>query len=450
MEKKSFFMVFLISFLVLFLSILFNKSLSSLLKIILSLLLIIISFILFFLLNKCQDDYKIKKEKELKEKLKQEEERKKKEEYEKLVQERKKHIEDLKKEGLNILNIQKTIKDTNIATNINIYQNDKIMITFYGGKLIIYSFDLIKYELNELLYIKEFSYNAYNAFEMKQNKNFICAYGYPGIKIIEPSINNLSGKDNNSYKVIQFFDCSEYNKEIIKVIELTNDTLISASTDYLLFWNKNNNNEYELNGDKIINYTKYENLLKISNILKIDEDNIVLLKVSNSNFTKSSLNFITINDAKSKNSSEETKIIDLKIIPLDDGNNNLCMINENLKIFCVGCINGLGIFSGTNKELLHFVDFESQINVIDLYFDKSLILFNKVKKESEEGENQMADYSYKLLQLKKDEKDENNYQYKNTIEKTNNLFVDGINAMKCLNNGVIIIGDKNKNIQIWH
>ena len=450
MDKKSLFIIFIFSLLILIISILFNKSLSSLSKLILSLLLIIISFFLYFILNKLYDDYQIKKQKELKDKKKQEEERKKKEEYEKILQDRKKHIEELKKEGLNKLNIQKTINDTNIATNINIYQNDKIMITFYGGKLIIYSLDIITYNLNELLYIKEFSHNTYDAFQMKQNKNVICVYGYPGIKIIEPSINNSLGKENNNYKVIQYLDCSEYNKEIIRVIELNNESLISISTDYLLFWNKNNNNEYEINKDKTINYTKYENLLRITNILKIDEDNIVLLKVSNSNFTKSSINLISINDAKSKNSPEETTIIDSKIIPLEDGNNNLCMINANLQIFGVGCVNGLGIFSGKNKELLHFVELD-QINIIDLYFDNSIILISKTKNEIEsESENPNEEITYKLVQLKKDDNDENNYQYKNTIIKSDNLFNNGINAMKCLNNGVIIMGDKNNNLQIWH
>ena len=329
------------------------------------------------------------------------------------------------------------------------------MITFYGGKLIIYSLDIIQNTLNELLYIKEFSYNAYNAFEMKQNKNYICVYGYPGIKIIEIFINNLLGKNNNNYKVIQYLNCSEYNKEIIKVIEVNNDSLISISTDYLLIWNKkenksNNVYEYEINKDKIMNYTKYENLLTISNILKIDEDNIVLLKVSNSNFTKSSINFFAINDIKSKNSPEETKIIDLKIIPLDDGNNNLCMIDENAKIFAVGCINGLAIFSGLNKELLQFIEFKNQINIIDIYFDKSLILIGKDKKEEKESEGQIEEYTYKLIQLKKDENDENGYQYQKTIIKENNILDGGISAIKCLKEGVIIIGDKNKILQLWH
>ena len=105
-----------------------------------------------------------------------------------------------------------------MATSINKYQEDKIMITFYGDKLIIYSLDIVRYTLNELLYTKEFQYNTYNAFEMKENKNWICVWGYPGFKIIETSINNLSGKENNSYSIIQFFNCSEYNKEIVKVI----------------------------------------------------------------------------------------------------------------------------------------------------------------------------------------------------------------------------------------
>ena len=37
-------------------------------------------------------------------------------------------------------------------------------------------------------------------------------------KIVETTINNLLGKKNNTYKVIQYFDCKEYNKEIVKVI----------------------------------------------------------------------------------------------------------------------------------------------------------------------------------------------------------------------------------------
>ena len=74
---------------------------------------------------------------------------------------------------------------------------------------------------------------------MKENKNWICVCGYPCIKIIETCITNLSGKENNSFKVIQYLDCSKYNKEILRVIELTNDSLISISTDYLLIWNKN-------------------------------------------------------------------------------------------------------------------------------------------------------------------------------------------------------------------
>ena len=338
-----------------------------------------------------------------------------------------------------------------MATSINNYQGDKIMITFYGGKLIIYSIDIIRYTFNELLYIKEFDYNTYNAFEMKENKNRICVCGYPGFKIIEITINNLSGKENNSYKVIQYFDCSKYNKEIVKVIELNSDTLISISTDYLLFWNKkeDKNNEYQINKDKNINYTKFENLLIISNILKIDEDNIVILKQSNSNLTKSSVNFIKINDSKSNNDTEEVKIIDLKITPLDSNTNNLCKINDNLKTFCVGCINGLGILSGENMELLLFVEFECTIKNIDMYFDKSIILFLNFEKNkgNESGQN-----IYNFSQLMKDINDDKNHDYKNKkiIKKCSDKLEDDINIMKSFKDGVIIIGDKKGNLQLWH
>ena len=452
MEKMSLFSIILLSSLILEIGFLFkNKSLSPAIKIVISLVLLIINFIIFFLIKKCSTENKKKKEKDSKEKQKQEEESKKKEEYERILQERKNHIEELKKEGLEKINIQEKLYVTNMATSINDYQGDKIMITFYGGKLIIYSLDIIRYAFNELLYIKEFDYNTYNAFEMKENKNRICVCGYPGFKIIETTINNTSGKENNSYKVIQYFDCSKYNKEIVKVVELTNDTLISISTDYLLFWNKNENknNEYEINKDKNINYTKFENLLIISNILKIDEDNIVILKQSNSNLTKSSVNFIKINDAKSNNEPEEVKIIDLKITPLDSNTNNLCMIDENSKTFCVGCVNGLGILSGKNMELLLFVEFENTIKNVDVYFDKSIILFSHFEKNTvnEPGQN-----IYNFVQLMKTNNDDKNYDYKNkkVIKKSSDKLDDDINAMKSFKDGIIVIGDKKGNLQLWH
>ena len=294
------------------------------------------------------------------------------------------------------------------------------MITFYGGKLIIYAIDIVRYKFIELLYIKEFQMNTYNAFEMKENKNRICVCGYPGFKIVETTISNLLEKENNTYKVIQYFDCKEYNKEIVKVIELTNDTLISISTDYLLLWNKNpdKNNEYEINKDKIINYTKYENLLIISNVLKIDEENIVILKQSNSNFTKSSVTFLKINDDKSKESIEEIKIIDLKITPLDSNTNNLCPINENIKVFCVGYINGMAIISGENMELIQFYEFENTIKNIDVYFNKNIILFSNFEKKGNNDESS-EENSYNFIELvnKSHSKDNKDYETKNIKKK---------------------------------
>ena len=78
-----------------------------------------------------------------------------------------------------------------------------------------------------------------------------------------------------------------------------------------------------------------------------------------------------------------------------------------------------------------------------------IILISRAKNENE-SENPNEEITYKLIQLKKDDKDENNYQYKNTIIKSDNLFNNGINAMKILNNGINIIGDKNNTLQILH
>ena len=449
MDKKPIYLIILLSLFILLISIIFNKSFTTLIKVILFHILIIIGFIVLYYFKQYLAEDKIRKKKELKEKQRQEEERKKKEEYERILQERKKHIEELKQEGLTKINIQEKINTRNIPTSVNSFQNDKIMVTFFGGKLIIYSIDLVKYSFNELLYIKEFSHNTYSTIEMKENKNVICVCGYPGIKLIEVSINNLNGKENNSYKVIQYFDCSEYNKEILKVIELNNESLISISTDYLLFWNKNStkNNEYEINKNKDINYAKYENLLQITNVLKIDEDNIAILKQSNSNLTKSSVDFIEVKNAKSNDQPENVKIIDLKITPLDSNNNNLCLINDDIKMFAVGCANGLGILSGKNKELLQFIEFENTIKNIDVYFDNSLILFIKFGNKKDVGE---CTYDFEQLVNNNKNNISNDYHSKGVIKKTSNKFDEDINCMKCFNDGLIIIGDKSGNLQLWH
>ena len=444
LEKKNVLVIIFFSLLVLLISILFNKSLNTMVKFLLSGLFILIGLGLFALYDKFSEDDKIKKE----QKLKEEKERKKKEEYERLLKERKQHIEELKKDGLNKINIQSKLNTTNMATSINTYQGDKLMVTFFGGKLIIYSVDIVQYSFTELLYTKEFSFNTYNAIEMKENKNWICVCGYPCIKIIETCITNLSGKENNSFKVIQYLDCSKYNKEILRVIELTNDSLISISTDYLLIWNKNpEKKEYEINKDKVVNYTKYENLLILSNLLKIDEENIVVLKQSNSNLTKSSINFMEIKDPKSNEIPEDTKIIDLKITPLGSNTNNLCVLNEKDKTFCVGCINGVGIIYGINKELIQFVELENEIKNIDTYFDGSIIVFIKYEeKKDSEG------CSYNFIQFKKEQNSENcnDFQYNGIVRKTSDKIDDGIKVMNSYKDGIIIIGDEKANLQLWH
>ena len=165
--------------------------------------------------------------------------------------------------------------------------------------------------------------------------------------------------------------------------------------------------------------------------------------------TKSSVNFIKINDAKSNNETEEVKIIDLKITPLDSNTNNLCMIDENSKTFCVGCVNGLGILSGKNMELLLFVEFENTIKNVDVYFDKSIILFSHFEKNTVNVPGQNI---YNFVQLIKTNDDNKNYDYKNkkVIKKSSDRLDDDINVMKSVKDGIIVIGDKKGNLQLWH
>ena len=395
------------------------------------------SLFIFILYQKLSLKYKLKKESELKEQKRLLEEKKKKEELERIIKERNVHIEELKQSGIKRLNLQQRINTTNVATNINIFQKDKIMVTFFGGKLIFYSIDLIKYEFIELLYTKEFSYNAYNAFEMEQNNNLVLVYGYPGIKILEIEISNNKGKEGNKYKLIQELNCGEYNKEIIKVLELNKNTLASISTDYLLIWEKTDVNKYEYKiSNKILNFAKYENLLILSNMLKLEDNYIVLLKQANSNMTKSSVDFIEITDKD----INEKKLVDIDVSPLDTGNNNLIMFNQNEQIFLLGCLNGLAIMSGKYMELIQFIEINQRIKNIDIFFDKFVFLYGKFENTNQEKE-------YIFYQFQTNEKKIENVE---KINKNNKLIGEDINTMKYFKDGLVIIGDHEGLLQLWH
>ena len=395
------------------------------------------SLFIFILYQKLSLKYKLKKELELKEQKRLLEEKKKKEELERIIKERNVHIEELKQSGIKKLNLQQRINTTNVATNINIFQKDKIMVTFFGGKLIFYSIDLIKYEFIELLYTKEFSYNAYNAFEMEQNNNLVLVYGYPGIKILEIDISNNKGKEGNKYKLIQELNCGEYNKEIIKVLELNKNTLASISTDYLLIWEKTDVNKYEYKiSNKILNFAKYENLLILSNMLKLEDNYIVLLKQANSNMTKSSVDFIEITDKD----INEKKLVDIDVSPLDTGNNNLIMFNLNEQIFLLGCLNGLAIMSGKYMELIQFIEINQRIKNIDIFFDKFVFLYGKFENTNQEKE-------YIFYQFQTNEKKIENVE---KINKNNKLIGEDINTMKYFKDGLVIIGDHEGLLQLWH
>ena len=395
------------------------------------------SLFIFILYQKLSLKYKLKKELELKEQKRLLEEKKKKEELERIIKERNVHIEELKQSGIKRLNLQQRINTTNVATNINIFQKDKIMVTFFGGKLIFYSIDLIKYEFIELLYTKEFSYNAYNAFEMEQNNNLVLVYGYPGIKILEIEISNNKGKEGNKYKLIQELNCGEYNKEIIKVLELNKNTLASISTDYLLIWEKTDVNKYEYKiSNKILNFAKYENLLILSNMLKLEDNYIVLLKQTNSNMTKSSVDFIEITDKD----INEKKLVNIDVSPLDTGNNNLIMFNQNEQIFLLGCLNGLAIMSGKYMELIQFIEINQRIKNIDIFFDKFVFLYGKFENTNQEKE-------YIFYQFQTNEKKIENVE---KINKNNKLIGEDINTMKYFKDGLVIIGDHEGLLQLWH
>ena len=190
----------------------------------------LIIFAIFILYGKISLKNKLKKEFELKEQKRLLIEKQKNEEINRIIKERNTHIEELKQSGIKNINLRQKINTINVATSISIFQKDKIMVTFFGGKLIFYSIDIIKYEFIELLYTKEFSHNTYNAFTTEENDNIVIVYGYPGIKILQIEIINLKGKEGNKYKLIQNLKCDEYNNEIIKVLELNKNTLVSIST----------------------------------------------------------------------------------------------------------------------------------------------------------------------------------------------------------------------------
>ena len=271
---------------------------------------------------------------------------------------------------------------------------------------------------------------------MQENENYVLVYGYPGIKILEININNNKGIEGNKYKLIKNLICDEFNKEIIKVIELDINTLVSISTDYLLIWNKNEiNNEYNIS-QKYLNFAKYENLLILSNIIKLDNNYVALLKQANSNMTKSTIDFIEI-----INNIEpiERKLVNIDVSPLDTGNNNLYMIDQKEKIFLVGCMKGLAVISGKYMEIIEYISLEQRINNIDNYFDKFIILYGVLsQKENNKG--------YIFYQM------ENNNKFSSVekISKYNVMINEDLNTIKYFKDGIVIIGDHEGYLQLWH
>ena len=358
-------------------------------------------------------------------------EKKKQEKYNQIIKERQIHIENLKKSGLKNLNLQQKIYTKNIATNINIFQGDKIMVSFLVGKLIFYSIDIMHYQFIELLCIDELNYNIHNSIELEYGNNLVLVYGNFGIKIFDIKIKNLKGKEGNKYIIKQKLNMNKFNNEIIKVIELDKNTLVSISIDYLLIWYKIKD-EYILS-KKFLDYNKYENLLILSNLLKLDSNNIVLLKLANSNMTKSTIDFIEIINHE----PNEIKLLNIDISNSELGNNNLLLINQKEKIFLVGCMKGLAVISGKYMELIQFISTGEKIKYIELFFNK-YIFFN-YKEQNKENE-------YIFYQI------EFNYDFEKSekIILKNNSIKEDLRTIKYFKDGLVIIGDREGYLQLWH
>ena len=435
MEQKNFLLFVIILLCLILTSNILTKSLSLSLKLLTTFIIILITSILFFFYDKLSSQKKTVNKNSKTEKEK---------EKEKLEQQKQisfqSQINNLKKYGIEQLNLREIISNDHIVTSINNFQNDKIMLTMFGGRVIIYSVDKLNYIFKKLLEFKEFTSNTYNSIQYSRKTNQIIVCGFPCIKIIEISINNNESIEGNSYKVIQYLDSSKYSKEIIKVIEFNSDTLISISTDYLLFWKKNSQKRiFEIDEKKIINYTKNENSILINNIIKIDDETIVILKQSNSNLTKSTINFVNTENLN------DIKTMDLNITPLENYNNNLLLINK--KTFCVGCIDKLAIFSVDEKEIIQLIEFEYPIKNIDIYFDDSLILFSNY-----EAKKEFNEFAYNFIQLRKSANNKNDFVAKKVCKKSGGKkeFEGDLTFFKCLNDGIIIIGDNKGKLQLWH
>lgn len=344
------------------------------------------------------------------------------------LKEHNKHIEDLKISGIKKLNLQRRIYTRNIATSINIFQGDKIMVSFLGGKFIIYSIDIINYYFIELLHINEFFYN--NSLQLQYDNNLILIHSNLGVQIFEIKITNLKGLRGNKYILKQKFNLDQFHNDIIKVIELDKNTLVGISIDYLLIWYKIKD-EYILS-EKYLDFNKYENLLFLINLLKLDNNNIVLLKQANSNMTRSTVDFIEITN----NEPKEIKLLNVDISHSEPGSNNLLLINEKEKIFLVGCMKGIAVISGKYMELVQFISTGEQIKCLEIFFNK-IIFFNYELENVKE---------YILYQIEFN----NDFENEEKIILKNSLIKKPLNTIKFFKDGIVIIGAHERYLQLWH
>ena len=270
-------------------------------------------------------------------------------------------------------------------------------------------FNIYKKDSFELQLSFQINSSYINSFTQLNDGKIIICSGDKTMKIIELI-------DDNNYKIKQIL--IGHTKDIMKVIEINKNKLISISCDNTLkIWILNKKNKF----DCILNIIYQSNYSLYCNILKLNNKEFITLSGSNNNIKFWNLN----------NYSYITTINN--IITFTDFCENICLLEKDL--LCIGGCNSKGFYLikiSTHQLIKNIIVESKRIFSIFKCFD-GLFLCSI---EDQNGNNCIVKYKYEELNL---------YKIFEKIKAHEQWIYSCIE----LNNGIIASGGVDSVIKLW-
>ena len=304
-----------------------------------------------------------------------------------------------KKEKINNYYLYYKIQTKRCVTSFALLKDNKMMLTFKGGILVIYEFIQISdkkeknFKLKEIFYIEKEEYCFNYGIELKNGNMAICSEDSTIniIKLIllnkkvskdgKNKLDNNNNKNNNSYDidVIQKIDLGNEPLYIIK--EFVSGKLVVGSwNNIFIFIKPKINNKYEL-------MTKLIMKDRTFSLIELNKGEIISSQCYSKLLTIYKINSPKFNVIKDIESNESPNII--------------CKFNNQNKIVFVACNNGINVVSIINKCLIKTIKTNQIITSICPFIShyQNKEIFSILCGAKERIYNEKINYRYNLLQI---------------------------------------------------